>query len=192
MPEFILKPAKESAKKDTKREEKERSKVTISSFPVPTINANVVDIDVLNHTVDAHTNISDRRFYCRDFNYFKVKGVYYTKYTHCLIDYIMEHIEFDSNIVKFTIGDAARDLCCNKDTIVEALKQLTYKENGNEPLLDITDIQSTYIINHNRLFKGNMIKFVAMYNKQYKNVKVERNEKGEIKLRKYIIGKFNN
>lgn len=37
-----------------------------------------------------------------------------------------------------------------------------------------------------------MIKFVAMYNKQYKNVKVERNEKGEIKLRKYIIGKFNN
>ena len=39
----------------------------------------------------------------------------------------MEHIEFDSNIVKFTIRDAARDLCCNKDTIVKALKQLTYK-----------------------------------------------------------------
>ena len=33
---------------------------------------------------------------------------------------------------------------------------------------------------------------IIWYNKQYKNVKVERNEKGEIKLRKYIIGKFNN
>lgn len=32
MPEFILKPDKESVKKDTKREEKERSKVTISYY----------------------------------------------------------------------------------------------------------------------------------------------------------------
>lgn len=113
-------------------------------------------------------NIAGRRFCCLDYNYMLNSNVDITKNSYKLLWYIIKIIEFNSNAVKFTREEVAKYLDVNLTTVNDCIEDLC-----NNDIICKTDIRSTFIINHNVIFKGNLVDFMVLYKEVFGNSKPE-------------------
>lgn len=88
---------------------------------------------------------------------------------------MLYNLENDTNIVKFNISEFSRFRKYDA-----AFEYTLYKELIEHNLIIRTNKKCTYIINHNVFYKGDLNKFRDIYNKYYKDYKIEYNEKGEV------------
>lgn len=95
-----------------------------------------------------------------------------------IIGYIVKHIEFNVNCIYFTYNNVNVFAHIDNNAYSKAISELVKHE-----VIRTTNRRSLYIVNHNYVFKGNIIKFINKYNKKYDGETATVNEKGEIVLR---------
>ena len=88
---------------------------------------------------------------------------------------MLYNLENDTNVVKFNISEFSRFRKYDA-----AFEYTLYKELIEHNLIIRTNKKCTYIINHNVFYKGDLNKFRDIYNKYYKDYKIEYNKKGEV------------
>lgn len=113
-------------------------------------------------------SIAGRRFCCLDYNYMLRPDINLNKSSYELLWYIIKIIEFNSNAVKFTKEEAAKQLNVSVNTIDNCIEDLC-----NNDIMCKTDIRSTFIINHNVIFKGNLVDFMILYKEVFGNSRPE-------------------
>ena len=145
----------------------------IKSLVAPTLNAARL---VFGDKRDTITKISEER-------YFVDSRYTYTNYTMItnnlsnaiktfnnadikVLFAIIDSINYNSNIIHITYNDI-RDLTniVSDETIFNSLCNLV-----DNNIIYRTDIQSTYVINHTMMFKGDYDTFVKIYNDMYSDV----------------------
>lgn len=203
--DFNNKEAKKYVAEQIKKITNKVNKVAPTSFPIPRVVVVDGEIDYIKKTKDVKIYVEDRSFYLRNHRYFLGLDRYnntpirISSVANLLIDFIMDKIEFDTNLVKFTAKNAAQVIGCKEDTIYECLKELE-----NNDIIRFTDIKSVYIINHNAIFKGDLTSFVNLYLDIYGKTQAEveqdiigdydyANDKdckpiARLKIKKYING----
>lgn len=176
---------------------KEVNKVypTIYEIKTPEIVEDEPDYEKRIRMIKA--NIAGRKFSCTNHKHFLNPYVDLSKNGYKLLWYIMDIIEFNSNAVKFTREQAAKGLDVNVTTIDDAIESLC-----DNDIMCKTDVRSVFVINHNVIFKGNLIDFMLLYKEIFGNIKPEmideiitdidyvtgeeKSRKGRILIKKYI------
>lgn len=198
MPEFN--PALLRAKAKKRRYEKidkdiDKIYPTIYEVKAPDIMDGEPDYEKKLKMIKA--NIAGRRFCCFDYNYALRNDINISKSSYELLWYIISIIEFNSNAVKFTKEEAAKQLNVSISTIDNCIEDLC-----DNDIICKTDIRSMFIINHNVIFKGNLVDFMILYKEVFGNNKPEladefindidyvageeKARKGRILIKKYI------
>lgn len=101
------------------------------------------------------------------------------KMTSCssaIISYIIVNLPINCNYIEFTnknISDFYKTF--DGRTYTAAINELV-----NKKVIRLTNRKSLYIVNHNYIFKGNIIKFIENYNKKYENIVPSLDENGNI------------
>lgn len=101
------------------------------------------------------------------------------KMTACssaIISYIIVNLPINCNYIEFTnknISDFYKTF--DGRTYTAAINELV-----NKKVIRFTNRKSLYIVNHNYIFKGNIIKFIENYNKKYENIVPSLDENGNI------------
>lgn len=93
-----------------------------------------------------------------------------------IISYIIVNLPINCNYLEFTLKDIIdfyKNI--NAHTYSAAIKELV-----NKKVIRLTNRKSLYIVNHNYIFKGNIIKFIENYNKKYENIVPSLDENGNI------------
>lgn len=101
------------------------------------------------------------------------------KMTACssaIISYIIVNLPINSNYIEFTNKDISNFYrTFDGRTYTAAISELV-----NKKVISLTNRKSLYIVNHNYIFKGNIIKFIENYNKKYENIVPSLDENGNI------------
>lgn len=79
-----------------------------------------------------------------------------------IISYICNNIKWCSNKITFTESDIINYSKINKETFYIALNELY-----NEQVIINTTKKSTYVVNHNYIFRGSMTDFIKIYHDKY-------------------------
>ena len=88
---------------------------------------------------------------------------------------MINSLEPNSNIINFKITEYAKNLAKTPSNIYNG-----YKDLFDYNIIYKTNKQSTYIINHNLCFKGNLNEFIKDYREIYKDNEPIINDKNEI------------
>lgn len=97
--------------------------------------------------------------------------------TIALLFAIINNLENDTNLVKFNVFEYARIIGRTPANVSNC-----FKDVFDYNLLAQTNKNSTYIINHNAFFKGDLNKFAKDYKELYGDRKVEYTNNGKIIL----------
>ena len=87
---------------------------------------------------------------------------------------ILASLEEDTNIVKIALLNVAKELSPGNQACMAVDKLV------DSNVLVRTNMKSTYIINHNIAFKGNLNQFIKDYHRIYGDAKPMYNEKGRV------------
>lgn len=90
---------------------------------------------------------------------------------------MLANLENDTNVIRFNVAEYARTVGKSKDSLfIEFVKIFDYN------IMARTNKNSTYIVNHNIFFKGDLNKFAKNYRELYKDRKVEYNNRNKVIL----------
>lgn len=195
-------PRLDAIKRKSKKYAKEVNKVYPTIYEIKRIDITDDEPDFEKRIRLIKTNIAGRRFCCLSYKYFLENNIRLNSNTFALLMYICDCIEFNSNAVKITREKAANALQINVTTVDDAINNLC-----DYDVICKTDIRSLFIINHNVVFKGNLVDFTLIYNDVFHNIIPERvndvindydyvenkeiAKKGRILIKKYISnGKY--
>lgn len=95
-----------------------------------------------------------------------------------IIGYIVKYVDFNVNYIYFTYNNVNAYAHIDNNAYAKAISELV-----THNVIQITNRRSLYIVNHNYIFKGNIIRFIDKYNKKYNGELASLNEKGEIILK---------
>lgn len=79
-----------------------------------------------------------------------------------IISYICNNIKWCSNKITFTESDITNYAHIDSKTFYIALNELY-----NEQIIINTTKKSTYVVNHNYIFRGSMTDFIKIYHDKY-------------------------
>lgn len=151
---------KDVIKKEQEKRAIELLKIAPTCFKLPDI---IVKEQPLTQFLKEVKHIAKGRlFYTRNQNYFVNNKIMLSSLASWLVDYICYTIEFDSNLVKLNVDDISLIINKKPRTIYDAIQEL---DDNN--IIKKTDINKTYVINHNVIFKGDMQEFLYNYNELY-------------------------
>lgn len=181
MPEFnfnkeVLKSkAKKAAKRASfkanfKFEERQN---TIKSLIAPTLNAARL---VFGDKRDTITKISEEKYFIESRYAYNSYTMISSNLSNAVKEFnnadikvlfaIIEAVNYNSNIIHISYSDLKSITGINSnDTIFNSLCNLI-----DNNIIYRTDIQSTYVINHTMMFKGDYDAFVKIYNDMYSDV----------------------
>lgn len=109
----------------------------------------------------------------------EAKDIHLDPYCHTLLFFILNRIEYYSNTITFKINDAVNSTGICKNSVINSINKLHKKG-----IITKTNSQSLYVINHNLMFKGDIIKFVRQYNKLYEGKYAKKDDNGRIIINK--------
>lgn len=171
-------------KKEQKKRAVELLKIAPTCFKLPDI---IEHVEPLTEFLREVKRIAKGRiFYTRNQNFFVNNKIILSSLAGWLVDYICYTIEFDSNIVKLNVDDIGLLINKKKSVIYEAIQEL---DDNN--IIKKTDINQTYVINHNVIFKGDLVEFLYNYYELYGKGKAPLGDKLFDDI-DYINGKIKN
>lgn len=150
------------------KEQDNTNTVFITPFEV---KETYIDYPVLNYKDD---NINTK--YC----IFNTYDLYHllpklTKIDINVLLAIIYNLECDTNLVKFSANNYSIQIGKHFPHILQAVNDLIHFN-----IIAKTNSQNAFIINHNLFYKGDLNKFVFIYNNLYSNKSVEYDDKGRI------------
>lgn len=92
-----------------------------------------------------------------------------------IVGYIIEHIEYNSNIIKISEEDFKQYSGMEKNSFYDGLNKLLRPDSpyvcagDSIKVLARTTKKSIYVVNHNFIFKGKIERFVEMYKEKFPN-----------------------
>lgn len=99
-----------------------------------------------------------------------------------VLAFIIKKLQYNSNCIHATTNEIAKEQNISVRIVKEAIDYLCVCQ-----VIAKTTIQSEYIINHNLIFKGDIMEFVKAYNKLYDKQYAQKDSKGRIILSRDIV-----
>ena len=99
-----------------------------------------------------------------------------------VLAFVIKKLQYNSNCIHATTNEIAKEQNISVRTVKDAIDYLCVCQ-----VIAKTTIQSEYIINHNLVFKGDIIEFVKAYDKLYDKQYAQKDSKGRVILSKDIV-----
>ena len=151
---------------------------TVYNIEVTTEDREITDsLATLNTVFKLTKKTITNREYVTFGNELSSKLIKLNKGSIAIISYICNNIKWCSNKITFTESDITNYAHIDSKTFYIALNELY-----NEQVIINTTKKSTYVVNHNYIFRGNYTEFIQLYKEMYNDKDVIVNEDGKIVL----------
>lgn len=118
--------------------------------------------------------VDDKEWFDEDKN-----KIHLDPYCHTLLFFILSKVEYYSNTVTFKLNEAVSATGICKNSVINSINKLQKKN-----IINKTNTQSLYVINHNLIFKGDLNKFIRQYNKLYEGKYAEKDDNDKLIINK--------
>lgn len=136
---------------------------TIYSIDITTEDKEITDsLATLNTVFKLTKKTITNREYVTFGNELSYKLIKLNKGSIAIISYICNNIKWCSNKITFTEADIINYSKINKETFYNGLIELY-----NEQVIINTTKKSTYVVNHNYIFRGSITDFIKIYHDKY-------------------------
>ena len=141
----------------------EKTSVDIMPSPFPTIT-NIVEKDVINGLISDITikkKFNSSKFYTIT-DTMEESHYDLSRPALLLFAYIGYNLLWNSNYISITEKEFSKKTKYDRDSFNRAIQELI-----KHKILAKTTRKSLYIVNHNLIFRGNLMKFIGIYQRKY-------------------------